>query len=100
MPETDTKKAQQLGQLLAQSSMPADMKENILELLFIMKQEQIDKLISVLEQEQATYQETEKKFVDDLRNVENEYQNKFRQMQAGQIELLDKYIAKKLAQQS
>ncbi len=92
----DTKTAERLAWLLAQSVMPEEQKSAWLNLLPLMSVEQVQRLMQVLEQEQAAYQAVSASFFSDLDAVVKEMNTSLERLQAKERKEIERYIQKLL----
>lgn len=84
--------AQHLAFLLAQSAMPQAQKEGWLNLLPVMSPTQVERLVTLLEQEQQSYQATAKQLLDDLDRLTDELQSAMQQLQMKERDEIDQFI--------
>ena len=92
----DQTTAERLAWLLAQSVMPEEQKAAWLNLLPLMSVEQVQQLMQVLEQEQASYQEVSADFFADLDTVVKEMKMSLERLQAKERKEIEQYVQKLL----
>lgn len=92
----DKTTAERLAWLLAQSVMPEEQKAAWLNLLPLMSVPQVQRLMQVLEQEQASYQAVSANFFADLDTVVKEMNSSLERLQSKERKEIERYIQKLL----
>jgi hypothetical protein len=88
----DRAAAQRLAWLLAQSVMPEEQKAAWLNLLPILSVDQVQRLMQVLEQEQASYQTVSADLFADLDTLASEMQSSLDRLQAKERQAIERYV--------